>query len=94
MSGLKTRSRDASKRGRIKIQLDDWLSQEAVIAGAEFRQNTMASVVPRPDEIVVPSITSPPDSGAANDAQDDFRTIELKSTQDSQRPKWFEQRCC
>ncbi len=66
-----------------RFKLDDWLSQEAVIAGAEFRQNTMASVVPRPDEIAVPSNTSPPDSGAANDAQDDFRTIELKSTQDS-----------
>lgn len=66
-----------------RFKLDDWLSQEAVAAGVEFRQNTMASVVPRPYEMEEVPNASPPTSNAANHTQGDARTIELKSTHDS-----------
>jgi len=70
-------------------KLDHWLSQEAVSAGAEFRQNTLASVVPQPDEIsetaTSGSGTSPSFVAAKGNSQEPLRTVELRSTQDSQK---------
>lgn len=68
-----------------RYKLDYWLSREAVAAGAELRENTLASVVPLGDEIAL--LASPGVSGQmiAQDkpnSQPSLRHIELKPATD------------